>query len=329
MRRAPRASSGSAPIRSPCRASASRSSSWTRRNPPTRRSPTSRSCCPSPSKIPIGRSRAAIPATPCSIWRWAPRPRSPGPATSGHGQRFRSLAAVRAGGRGQGRVFVMDAESRVSALDANSGARLWRVNLGSDVASGKLLGGGVSYRCRQDLRRHLLRPGGGHGRRRRARCSGTRMSTGRCAPRLPTSSGRIFAVTIDNTLHVLAEDDGRELWTHSGLEEPAGMLGTATPAVQGSTGGRGLQLRRDLRAQGGYRAHAVERHAGRPASRRLDAMTIADIRGRPVIDRDLVVAISHSGIMAAMDCANAATGFGTPTSAASTRPGSPATTSSC
>src|SRR5579863_2150228 len=44
-----------------------------------------------------------------------------------------------------GRVYAMDAESRVSAYDANSGTRVWRTNLGEDVGSDKFLGGGVSY----------------------------------------------------------------------------------------------------------------------------------------------------------------------------------------
>ncbi len=199
----------------------------------------------------------------------------------------------------QGRVFVMDAESRVSALDANSGARLWRVNLGSDVASGKLLGGGVSYDAGRIFAGtsfgQVVAMDAGTGKVLWHKDVNGPM---RAAP--ATSSGRIFAVTIDNTLHVLAEDDGRELWTHSGLEEPAGMLGTATPAVQGSTvvvvysSGEIYGLKADTGRTLWSDTLAGQLRGG-------STETIADIRGRPVIDRDYVIAISHSGIMAALD----------------------------
>jgi len=198
-----------------------------------------------------------------------------------------------------GRVYAMDAESRVTAFDDSSGNRIWRTNLGEDVGSDKFLGGGVSY----DNGRIFAGTSFGQ-------VVALDAATGkviwhkdvngpmRSAP--AASSGRVFAVTIDNTLHVLAEDDGRELWTHSGLEEPAGMLGTATPAVQGSlvavvySSGEIYGLKVDT-----GRTLWTDTLAGQLRGGSTD--TIADIRGRPVIDRDDVIAISHSGIMAALD----------------------------
>jgi hypothetical protein len=43
------------------------------------------------------------------------------------------------------------------------------------------------------------------------------------------SDGRIFTVTIDNQLVVYASDDGRRLWSNTGVEEAAGFLGGRTP----------------------------------------------------------------------------------------------------
>lgn len=198
-----------------------------------------------------------------------------------------------------GRVFAIDAESRVSAFDANSGARAWRVNLAKDVGSGKLLGGGVSF----DGGR--LYAGTSFGQ-----VVAMDAATGkeiwrknvngpmRAAPAV--SSGRVFAVTIDNVLHVLAADDGRELWTHNGLAEPAGILGTATPAVEGSvvvvvySSGEIYGLKVDTGRTLWSDTLAGQLRGG-------STETIADIRGRSVIDRDYVIAISHSGIMAALD----------------------------
>jgi outer membrane protein assembly factor BamB len=114
------------------------------------------------------------------------------------------------------------------------------------------------------------------------------------------ADGRIFVVTLDNQLEVLATDDGRRLWNNAGASEPAGLLGGASPAVDGDVIVAAY-------SSGDLLAFRVEN--GRPlwsenlaATRRVDAMsTLADIRGRPVIDRGRVYAVSHSGRMAAID----------------------------
>jgi outer membrane protein assembly factor BamB len=114
------------------------------------------------------------------------------------------------------------------------------------------------------------------------------------------ADGRVFVVTVENTAEAIAADDGRRLWTHTGTAENAGLLGAASPAVEGEVvvvpymSGELFALR-------------VEN--GRPlwsdnlaAARRIDAVSgMADIRGLPVIDRGRVYAISHSGRLAAID----------------------------
>ncbi|MHA1569666.1 MAG: outer membrane protein assembly factor BamB family protein, partial [Alphaproteobacteria bacterium] len=116
----------------------------------------------------------------------------------------------------------------------------------------------------------------------------------------PTASGgRVFAVTVDNKLQALDARDGKLLWSHSGLAEIAGMLGGASPAVQGDivvvpySSGELVALR----VENGRRVWAdslVVVQGSDPVS------TIADIRGRPVIDRDMVIAIGNGGRMAAI-----------------------------
>jgi outer membrane protein assembly factor BamB len=114
------------------------------------------------------------------------------------------------------------------------------------------------------------------------------------------SDGRVFVITIDNQLVVYALDDGRKLWSNAGVEEAAGLLGGTTPAVDGNiviaayTSGELLAFDvtdgRSLWSEtlaGGARGNAIA--------------TLTDIRGRPVIDRDYVVAIGNGGVMAAID----------------------------
>jgi outer membrane protein assembly factor BamB len=101
-------------------------------------------------------------------------------------------------------------------------------------------------------------------------------------------------------LVVLAAEDGRRLWTHNGIPEAAGLLGGASPAVQGETvvvaynSGELYALRVD-----NGRVLWSDSLAG--VSNASQMQGLSDIRGRPVIDRDRVFAVSHSGRMVAID----------------------------
>src|SRR5919108_164878 len=114
------------------------------------------------------------------------------------------------------------------------------------------------------------------------------------------SGGRVFALTIDNQLFVLAAEDGRQLWTYAGVAQDAGLLGGSTPAVAGN---------RVVAAFSSGDIVAFDTVSGSPlwtdslaAAARGDAIaTLADIRGLPVIDRDRVIAVSNSGTFTAVE----------------------------
>jgi outer membrane protein assembly factor BamB len=114
------------------------------------------------------------------------------------------------------------------------------------------------------------------------------------------ADGRIFVVTVDNELNALSTEDGKHLWSHNGIPETAGLLGGASPAVEGEI---------VLAPYSSGELFALRVENGRAvwsdslaASRSVNAVAgLADIRGRPVIDRGRVFAVSHSGRMAAVD----------------------------
>jgi len=114
------------------------------------------------------------------------------------------------------------------------------------------------------------------------------------------ADGRVFVVTVENELDVLAADDGRKLWAHNGLPEPAGLAGGASPAVAGDL---------VVVPYSSGELYALRVENGRPlwndslaAAQPVGALSsLADIRGAPVIDRDRVFAISHSGLMVSID----------------------------
>jgi outer membrane protein assembly factor BamB len=198
-----------------------------------------------------------------------------------------------------GRIFTMDAESVVTAFDAGNGRRLWKFDTQPKKANTTTFGGGVAalgnrvYVATGYAEILALDAATGKELWRRAVPDPLH-----AAPTV--ADGRVFAVTVQNQLEVLAADDGRILWTHNGLPETAGLLGGSSPAVEGDI---------VVVAYSSGEVFALRVENGRPlwtdnlaSARGLDALTqLADIRGRPVIDHGLVFAISHSGRMVAID----------------------------
>lgn len=198
-----------------------------------------------------------------------------------------------------GMVFTLDSESLVTAFSEDSGARVWDSDLTPDEDDDDLFGGGVAV---ADGKVFVTTPF--------AKVIALDEKTGaklwesnapapmRSPPAV--SDGRIFTVTIDNQLVVYATDDGRRLWSNAGVEEAAGLLGGTTPAVLGDvvvaayTSGELLAF--DV-VDG--RSLWSDNLAGKQRGDAVAALT--DIRGRPVIDRDLVIAIGNGGVMAAID----------------------------
>jgi outer membrane protein assembly factor BamB len=197
------------------------------------------------------------------------------------------------------RIFTMDSGSVVSAFDANNGRRLWRFDTQPKKSDTTTFGGGVAALGNRVYvatgYAEVLALGAKTGKQLWRRAVPGPLHA---APTV--ADGRVFAVTVENQLEVLAADDGRILWTHNGLPETAGLLGGSSPAVEGDivvvaySSGELFALR----VENG-RALWTDNLA---SARSLDALTaLADIRGRPVIDHGLVFAISHSGRMVAID----------------------------
>lgn len=198
-----------------------------------------------------------------------------------------------------GRIYAMDGGARVGAYDAATGRRLWRVNLKPKGERGNSFGGGLAF-----ADGHLYAATGYAEALELDPASGRvlwRKSIPAPARAEPTATGgRVFVVTVDDDLVVLSGQDGHELWTQNGIPETAGLIGGASPAVSGEVA---------VAAYSSGELYALAVENGRvlwsdnlAVTRNRDAVaSLADIRGRPVIDRDRVFAIGHSGRMAAID----------------------------
>lgn len=198
-----------------------------------------------------------------------------------------------------GRAFVMDVESRVSAVNTANGNVIWEFDPKVPDDDDEAFGGGIAFEGGNLFVStgfaDVLSLDAETGKERwRKRLSGPM----RAAPAV--SDGRVFVVTIDNQLFALDGNTGERLWSHAGFSEIAGLLGAASPAVGAGT---------VVVPYSSGEIFALRVENGRPlwsdnlsSSQRLDALsTLADIRGMPVVDRGLVYAISHSGRMAAID----------------------------
>ena len=204
----------------------------------------------------------------------------------------------------QDRVIAMDGRALVGAYDIKSGRRLWRVDLARPEEADGYFGGGIAY---ADGRLFVTTGFGGafalDPEDGRVLWSEALPAPMRAAPTV--SGGRVFVITVDNKLFALDAGDGRRLWEHAGLEETTSLLGAASPAVAGSTvvvpyssGELYSLLVENGRVLWSESLSAVNR---------VDPVAdLGQIRGQPVTDRGLVLAVSHSGRLVAIDLARGA-----------------------
>lgn len=199
-----------------------------------------------------------------------------------------------------GKVFVIDAEARVSAFDARTGARLWQASARPEDEGGDPAhSGGISYA------EGKLYAGTGF-----AQVLALSAADGKVLWRTnmpgpvrsaPTAiPGRVIVATVDNQCTVLDAGDGSRQWVHAGIPEVAGLLGGPSPAVEGGT---------IVVAYSSGEVFALRMENGRiiwqdalVQVRRSDQVAgLSDIRGNPVIDRGIVFATSNSGRTVGID----------------------------
>jgi len=230
----------------------------------------------------------ALSAAPAEVWRAS--------IGDGSGSRLRLLSRPVVA---QGKLFALDAASQLTALDEASGKRLWQVELKPADTRGSSFGGGVAYgddyvfAATGYAEVVAVNPADGTIVWRK-RIPGP----ARGAPTV--IKGKVFAQTLDNQTFALSAKDGETLWSHTGILESAGLLGAVSTATDGSV---------VIAPYSSGELFALRLENGRAvwqdnltAIRRMGALSgLADIRGMPVIDHGLVLAVSHSGRTVAID----------------------------
>lgn len=215
---------------------------------------------------------------------------------TGAGKRARLLAQPVVA---EGKVFTMDANAEVRAVDAKTGRTQWERDLTPEDEDSTFASGGIAYDEGQ-----LFATTGF------AQVISLDAKTGKVLWRQTLSgpmrgaptvrAGRVFVTTVDNQTHCLAAEDGTVQWRHQGIAEGASLLAGTSPAVDGNvvvvpySSGELFALRVDNGTVLWQDQLATVRRTDNVA-------TLSDIRGRPIIDRGRVYAIGHADLLVAIE----------------------------
>ncbi|HPD83571.1 MAG TPA: PQQ-binding-like beta-propeller repeat protein, partial [Alphaproteobacteria bacterium] len=199
----------------------------------------------------------------------------------------------------QGKVFTLDTDSNVRAFHDQTGKLLWDTDIRNPIEKDEVISGGIAY----DSNKVYVTSGFNEVIALSAEDGKilwrTKISAGsRAAPTI--KNGRIFVSALNNNAIAIDAESGKTLWEYEGVGETTALLGAASPAADDevvicafSSGDLVA-----LRVENG--SVAWDSNLGN--SLRLGAMAgLSDIRGLPVINGGMVLAVSFGGKMAAYD----------------------------
>lgn len=198
-----------------------------------------------------------------------------------------------------GKLFVIDAEAHVIAMDATTGSKLWQTPLPAEGNGRSLFGGGVSA---QDDKVFVTTGVGDVAALNAA--SGAVLWKRRLSGPLrgsPTlANGHLYVMSQDNQLFALDQADGSTEWSESGTVETTGVFGVAAPAAGQGTVIAGFSSG-ELTAYRYENGRSLWGDALSRTSISTSVAALADIDADPVIDRGRVFAIGQGGRMASYE----------------------------
>ncbi|MCE2927643.1 MAG: PQQ-binding-like beta-propeller repeat protein [Rickettsiales bacterium] len=198
---------------------------------------------------------------------------------------------------GGGLVFAMDSEGRISAHDvANIDSKRFVSEALVDDDE-DINGGGLAY---ESGRLYAVSGRGMVAAIDAASGQTIWKKTGfapfRSSPKV--AAGKLYAITLDSQLFALDAANGETLWTHRGIDETAAFLHSVSPTAAGGT---------LLVPYESGEIYALATSDGRELwsgslalSSRTQATNIfSGVGGDPVVDGDVVFAVSSGGLLAA------------------------------
>ncbi|MDF2639316.1 MAG: pyrrolo-quinoline quinone [Novosphingobium lindaniclasticum] len=199
-----------------------------------------------------------------------------------------------------GKLFVMDTEGVVHALDAKTGGRLWTKNFSvSGKNESSIFGGGVSY----DGGNLYVTTGLGEVAALKASDGSQLWSKKpggplRGSPTIGFNS--VYVMTQDNQIFALNAADGNVLWNESASLSQAGVFGVAAPAAGQGTVIAGYSSG-ELVAYRYENGRQVWSDALARTSISTEVGSLTDVDADPIIDQGRVYALGQGGRMAAYE----------------------------
>ena len=197
-------------------------------------------------------------------------------------------------------IYVLDGQARVSAFDVNSGNEVWSRDLNPHLKREKVgFGGGLAVDGGKlyvtSGYRFIKALDAASGKELWSKTVDTPLHS----PPTP-ANGMVFVTDVDNQIFAFDQGTGEMVWTYQAIAEPARILKASAPLVADGTIYAPFSSGEIV---------ALTATKGEPTwdqvlaqSSRTNALSeIRDISGRPVIYRGDVYAVSHSGMMAAID----------------------------
>lgn len=197
------------------------------------------------------------------------------------------------------RVFTLDTEAEVRALDLKTGKEIWSREVRPKKEDEAVITGGIAYSSGKLFVTSgyseilALNPADG-----KTVWKAKLSSPSRAAPSI--LGDRVFVVTLENKIIALNASDGSTLWDYQALTELSSIVGAASPAVNNElvipafSSGEIIALR----VENGSIAWNDDLS---PTTRVGGLSALPDIQGMPVIDKDLVFAVSFGGKMVAIN----------------------------
>lgn len=192
-----------------------------------------------------------------------------------------------------GTLYVADAEGRVQALAADSGAQRWQVELDAPLAGGPGVGEGLVLLGTSDAEVIALDAGNGS-ERWRAGLSSEVLSVP------AASNGVVVAQTVDGKVFGLAAANGEERWRYERRVPVLTLRGSGSPVMRGGavyvgmSGGKLVALRAD-------NGNLLWDSNVAVPSGRSELERLADIDGDPLVLRGGVFAATYQGNVAALE----------------------------
>lgn len=199
-----------------------------------------------------------------------------------------------------GRIYVLDAASRVTAFSTARGQQIWSVSLKPEEEEADAgVGGGLAFEGGRLYVTTTFGELAGLDAARGSLLWRKRLEVPvRAAPTV--GAGRIIVAGVNNEVQALSTGDGSSLWKYQGVGEQAARAASTSAAISGNSAvvplTTGEILAFDITTGLSNWGDALS-----GSSRFSGASVLTDIAGRPVIQDGRVYAIAHAGSMGAFD----------------------------